>query len=253
MENNELSTFVFENQEFKALLDEDGNPWFVAYQVGAMLGLTNSRQIVADFDDDEKLVYTIDTPAQKRSVTMVSEPGLFKMIFKSRKHAAKRFQKWVTSEVLPSLRKNGTYSLKSLSKLEILEMALESEKKLVALENRVEEDKPKIEYFNTFLDSQDAVPIGVVAEQLAKEGFAIGQNRLYEFLYDRKVLKYDRLGNSEGKFHKMPYQRYAHWLNIVDQQAGRHSDGSLRIKQTPLVNPKGKAGILALVKKYYEK
>lgn len=98
--------FSFENHSVRAI-NRNGDIWFVAADVGAVLGLTNVRASVALLDDDEKGVNTIDTPSGRQEMSIINESGLYALILRSRKAEAKRFRKWVTSEVLPSIRKTG--------------------------------------------------------------------------------------------------------------------------------------------------
>lgn len=88
----------------------NNEPWFVAKDVCRELGITNDRDAVAHLDDDEKLVSAIPTPGQRRHMNVVSESGLYHLIFQSRKPEARRFRRWVTQEVLPSIRQTGGYS-----------------------------------------------------------------------------------------------------------------------------------------------
>ena len=114
MSNHSIATsvasFSFENFPIRAI-NRDGEIWFVAADVGAVLELTNVRASVALLDDDEKGVNTIDTPSGKQEMSIINESGLYALILRSRKPEAKRFRKWVTSEVLPAIRKTGAYSL----------------------------------------------------------------------------------------------------------------------------------------------
>ena len=101
----------------RIFIDKDGNPWWVAVDVCLLLGLGNSRQALSRLDDDEKMAVVInDTSSngvsQRRRVSVVNESGLYALIFSSRKPEAKAFKKWVTSEVLPSIRKTGAYGHK---------------------------------------------------------------------------------------------------------------------------------------------
>lgn len=114
MSNHSIATsvasFSFENFPVRAI-NRNGEIWFVAADVGAVLELTNVRASVALLDDDEKGVNTIDTPSGKQEMSIINESGLYALILRSRKPEAKRFRKWVTSEVLPAIRKTGAYSL----------------------------------------------------------------------------------------------------------------------------------------------
>lgn len=103
-------TFNASNQNIRVQM-KDGEPWFVAKDVCDALTLENSRKATASLDDDEKGVSPIVTPSGTQQMTIVSESGLYNLIFQSRKAEAKAFRKWVTSEVLPSLRKTGRYEL----------------------------------------------------------------------------------------------------------------------------------------------
>ena len=123
---------LFEHEEFGEVrvVMIDGEPWFVAADVARVLEIQNVRQNLADFDDDEKGVCNIYTPGGEQSMLVVNEPGLYRLIFASRKPEAKKFQRWVYHEVLPSIRKTGTYSVVSVDPLAIEreKLALEREK-----------------------------------------------------------------------------------------------------------------------------
>ena len=104
---------VFQNEEFgsvRVVADDNNNPWFVAKDVCDVLTITNSRDAIANLDEDEKGVSVVATPSGKQEMNLVTESGLYSLIFQSRKPEAKKFRKWVTSEVLPSIRKTGGYS-----------------------------------------------------------------------------------------------------------------------------------------------
>ena len=106
--SNELQIFNYQNNEVR-VVEKDGEPWFVAKDVADIFEIQNIRQNMDDFDDDEKGVCNIYTPGGMQSMTVINEPGLYKLAFKSRKPEAKKFVRWVTHEVLPSIRKHGMY------------------------------------------------------------------------------------------------------------------------------------------------
>lgn len=108
MKKNALETIVYQENPVRMQVI-DGQPWFVAKDICDILGLSNSRKAVAALDDDEKGVTTSDTPGGKQQVNIVNESGMYALIFQSRKPAAREFRKWVTSEVLPSIRRYGRY------------------------------------------------------------------------------------------------------------------------------------------------
>jgi prophage antirepressor-like protein len=103
-----MKTFDFEEQPVRGLLI-DGEPWMVANDVCRVLDLANPRQVVSALDEDEKGVHTMDTLGGQQEMTIISESGFYALVFTSRKPEAKRFRKWVTSEVLPALRRDGSY------------------------------------------------------------------------------------------------------------------------------------------------
>lgn len=101
--------FEFEGKELQAHLDDNRQTWFVAKNICNILDISNARQAVKSLDDDEKLTYIVHTSGQRRTLWFVNESGLYHLIFQSRKEEAKKFRKWVTSEVLPSIRASGSY------------------------------------------------------------------------------------------------------------------------------------------------
>lgn len=103
-----LTVFSFDSHAVRTVL-VDGEPWFVAADVCEVLSITNNRNATSRLDDDEKGVRTMDTPSGPQEMGVINESGLYSLILGSRKPEAKRFKKWVTSEVLPSIRKTGGY------------------------------------------------------------------------------------------------------------------------------------------------
>lgn len=102
-EENDTSDFT--------TIEIDGQPWFIAIEVCLLLDIRNTTQALSALDDDEKLPYVIHRTGQNRAVNLVSESGLYSLVFSSKKESAKKFRKWVTSEVIPSLRKTGSYGI----------------------------------------------------------------------------------------------------------------------------------------------
>lgn len=111
MPSNAITPFAFDDALVRVHMDEDGNPWFVAKDVCGVLDIEKYRDAVARMDEDERGSVIVDTLGGPQSTSTVSESGLYSLIFRSRKPEAKRFRKWVTGEVLPTLRKTGTYTM----------------------------------------------------------------------------------------------------------------------------------------------
>jgi prophage antirepressor-like protein len=120
MADSNLSAFEFQMQEVRVHLDGNGEPWWVARDVCAILEIANPKNAYARIQDKWKGVHTIDTPGGKQDMVCVSEAGLYKLIFVSRKPIAEEFQAWVFEEVLPSIRKTGSYHAQRNSLLDQL-------------------------------------------------------------------------------------------------------------------------------------
>lgn len=111
-----LAPFAFDDSLVRVHADEAGNPWFVAKDVCKVLGLGNPRTSITLLDDDERGVHIVDTLGGAQEMATISESGLYSLTFRSRKPEAKRFRKWVTAEVLPTLRKTGGYTVRSIGR-----------------------------------------------------------------------------------------------------------------------------------------
>lgn len=130
-----LQNFGF-NDHLVRVCEVEGAVWFVANDVCACLELKNPSQVIAALDDDEKGVHTMDTLGGRQRVAIISESGLYALIFKSRKAVAIQFRKWVTGEVLPSIRKTGEYGLdKALEELRRRQDEMEAAMKLLSTSN----------------------------------------------------------------------------------------------------------------------
>ena len=141
MNINDLQIFDFEGNEVRVLKKGD-ELWWVLKDVCDVLGLTNHRMVAARLEDYEKGVSLIDTLGGLQQMVVINEFGLYDTIFLSRKPKAKRFKKWVISEVLPSIRKTGSYSLQQLSPLEIMRNMLDT---MIDHENKIKELQLKAE------------------------------------------------------------------------------------------------------------
>ena len=172
-------------------------PWFVAKDVSEALGIRKYRDAIAKLDEDERMSMTVDTLGGPQQMTVVNEAGLYSLILTaSRKPESKQFKRWVTHEVLPSIRKTGEYSVKDTtpqSYIEALEAHLQAEKEKLLLQQKLQEQQPKVEAYNVLLSGQNAQTMAQVAK-----AFGTGRNRLFELLRIQKVLMKNNL----------PYQEY---------------------------------------------
>ena len=110
MSNTNMTVFKFEESTPIRSLIKDGEPWFVAKDICGVLGLTNSRVAVGPLDEDEKGVSKVYTPSGEQEMCVINESGLYALVIRSNKPNARKFRKWITSEVLPSIRKTGKYA-----------------------------------------------------------------------------------------------------------------------------------------------
>ena len=110
---NKLTIFNYEGNNVRTIL-KDGNPWWVLKDICSVLEIGNSRDVTSRLDSDEKGVDIIDTPGGKQEVSIINESGLYSVILVSRKPEAKKFKRWVTHEVLPSIRRHGLYATDEL-------------------------------------------------------------------------------------------------------------------------------------------
>lgn len=138
----ELQTFNFEELPVRTL-EVDGEPYFIGKDVADILGYTNSRKTLSDHvDEEDKLTSRIVTSGQNRNVTIINESGLYSLIFSSKLENAKRFKRWVTSEVLPSLRRTGTYQTKPLTTSEQIQLIAQGNTELDERVTKIEETYP---------------------------------------------------------------------------------------------------------------
>jgi prophage antirepressor-like protein len=144
------------------VIDQGGEPWFVLSDACKVLDITNSRNATARLDDDEKGVHIMDTLGGPQEMTIISESGLYALIFRSRKPEAVRFRKWVTSEVLPTIRKTGSYS--AAAETITPDKERELTKELINLQHRLLKAQRELE------DYHAQVEAGITAERMIKLG-----------------------------------------------------------------------------------
>lgn len=148
--------------------------------------------------DEDKLVCQIDSAGQKRDVTVINESGLYALIFGSKLESARRFKHWVTSEVLPAIRKTGSYQMSKPEGKELLAMAvLEAQKTIEQQSNEIERMKPKEIFADAVSTSHTSILIGDLAKLLKQNGVETGQKRLFEWLRENSYLIKRRLIRKE--------------------------------------------------------
>lgn len=233
-----LDVFRYQGGDLRVVLDENGDPWFSAIDVAAHLDLGNPRSSVALLDEDERGVHSMDTPGGHQVMNTVSESGLYSLVLRSRKPEAKAFKRWITHEVLPSIRRTGSYSAPAQSDDEIVARALQiTAARVQALEAKVAEDAPKVLFADSVATSETAILVGDLAKILRGNGFEIGGTRLFRLLREDGYLI-----RRQGSDWNMPTQRAMELgLFKVKETAVTHSDGHVTISKTPKVTGKGQA------------
>jgi prophage antirepressor-like protein len=237
-------TFKDNRTLLTVITDQHGNPWWVANEVCKVLGLTNPSVSVQSLDDDERAKFNL---GRQGDTWIINEPGLYSLILRSRKPEAKAFKRWVTHEVLPEIRKTGSYSAKlafdprSLTRLDILQMAIDSEKRALVAEDSVRQLAaenqvlaPKGQYYDNYASRNGLFSLTDAAKHIgAKPRKFTEQLRRDKVLYKR--------GN--GKNNK-PYQQYVDKGFFV---LNTHPDTKGNVWAQTLVTPKG---MLFLAERY---
>ena len=243
---------IFENEDFGSVrtLEINGKPYFVGKDVADILGYQNgSRDINRHVDEDDREKVMIFDGNQNKESIIINESGLYSLILSSKLPNAKKFKRWVTSDVLPAIRKTGSYSIQSKPDSYTIEdpaararrWAEEYEEKK-ALEAKIEEQKPLVEYAEHIQASKDVIDMKSMAKLASKNGIKIGRNKLFSFLRDRKILDRENI----------PYANYMdkEWFQVVESPY-TFNNGDVKIIKTTLVSPKGQIGIIRQLKKYY--
>lgn len=232
---------IFENKEFGKIrtVIENGETWFIGKEVADILEYANTAKAIRDHvDEEDKLTERIVLSGQNREVIFINESGLYSLILSSKLPNAKKFKKWVTSEVLPSIRKNGGYiaGQETMSDDELMARALQvAQNKILERDKQIETMKPKAIFADAVAASHTSILIGDLAKLISQNGVNIGQKRLFKWLRDNGYLI-----KREGSDRNMPTQRSMEMkLFEVKESTISNPDGSVRITRTPKVTGKG--------------
>lgn len=188
--NEALTLFDYNGAEIRVLM-KDGEPRFVAADVCAVLGLTNVTEALRGLDDDELSSEILKSGGQGREMRLISESGLYTLVMRSNKPEAKKFRKWVTQEVLPTIRKTGAYlTPETLSEMlakpenaiKLFETLKEERERRVALEEKIQIDAPKVLYADSVAGSKGSCLIRELAKIAKQIGLPIGGTRLWNKL-----------------------------------------------------------------------
>lgn len=221
---------IFNSDEFGTIRIKtiDGEPWFVAKDVADKLGYAQTSNMMKRIDEEDSKSSILDGMNMKSS--LINESGLYSAIIGSKLDSAKRFKHWVTSEVLPSIRKNGGYiaNQENMTPEQIVANALIVAQNIISQKDKqIEEMRPKADFFDAVADSKTAISMNEVSKVLGIKG--LGRNNLFEFLRDNAIL--DRWN--------VPYQKYIDcgWFRVIEQKYTKNGEEHISIKT--LVYQKG--------------
>lgn len=234
---NELQ--IFKNEEFGEVrtVTIDNEPWFVGKDVAMALGYQNASKALADHVEEcDKLNNESLSSLGQRGGWLINESGLYALIFGSKLESAKRFKYWVTSEVLPAIRKTGGYRMQAPQGKELLALAvLEAQKTIEEQTTQIERMKPKEIFADAVATSHTAILIGDLAKLLKQNGVETGQKRLFVWMREHGYLI-----KRKGADWNMPTQKSMEMgLFEVKESTVNNPDGSVRINKTTKVTGKG--------------
>lgn len=168
-------------------IDVNGEPWFVAADICAVLDLNNTSMAVSGLDDDERGVSDVDTRGGKQSVTVISESGLYSLVLRSRKPEAKQFKRWITHDVLPAIRKTGSYALPDFTNPAVAARAWADEVDARRMaQQALEQAKPAIAFVEKYVEA----PTGNKTFRQVCKLLGANENRFREFLVDHSIVYY---------------------------------------------------------------
>lgn len=229
----------------RALSDEHGEPWFIAKDVCDVLGIrTDTIRKILEADEVAETNPNTIGVAGGHNPLIVNEPGLYRLTLKSRKPEAKAFQRWVTHEVLPSIRKHGGYMLGQermtpeqmlAASMRWLESRIREQEETIASQSaKLEEQKPKVLFADAVSASDGTCLVGELAKMLRQNGVQVGQNRLFARLREDGWL-----GKSGGNRNVPTQKAMERGLFRIKETAVTHSDGHVTISRTAKVTGAG--------------
>ncbi|OYS21811.1 phage repressor protein/antirepressor Ant [Lactobacillus taiwanensis] len=238
---NKLQLFKFENQQVRTLKIDD-EPYFVGKDVAEILGYSNTRDALnRHVESEDKGVVKLDTPGGKQDQTIVNESGMYSLILSSKLPTAKKFKRWVTSEVLPAIRKHGAYMTDEKAfdvvhnKNGLADLLQQAAEQLKQKDIEIAEIKPKALFADSVATSHTTILIGELAKILRGNGIDIGANRLFAWMREHGYLI-----NRKGSDWNMPTQKSMDLgLFKIKETTINHSNGSTSISKTPKVTGKG--------------
>lgn len=219
----------------------DGEPWFVGKDIAAALGYKNiSDALIKHVDMEDKGVAKCDTLGGNQEMTVINESGMYSLVLSSRLDSAKKFKRWVTNDILPSIRKHGMYATDELINnpdllIQVATQLKDERSKRQELELREQTNRPKVLFAESVEASKCSILIGDLAKLIKQNGYNIGQNRLFEWMRNNGYLISRR-----GESYNMPTQQSMNLgLFEIKESSVVNPDGSVRLTRTTKVTGKG--------------
>lgn len=232
--------FNFHGQDVRAVTINN-EPYFVGKDVAGILGYQNgSRDVNRHVDEEDKLKYRFGTSGQDREMIIINESGLYSLILSSKLPQVKEFKRWVTSEVLPTIRKNGMFATDELLDnpdfaIATLQKLKEEREAKKLLEAQIEADRPKVLFADAVSASHTSILVGELAKLISQNGYKIGANRLFAWMRENGYLI-----KRKGSDWNMPTQRSMDLkLFEIKETNVQHADGHISVNKTPKVTGKG--------------
>ena len=246
---------IFNSPEFGQIrtIERGGEPWFVGKDVATILGYAKPLNALAThIDEDDSLKQGLtDNMGRMQETIFINESGLYSLVLSSKLPNAKKFKRWVTSEIIPSIRKHGAYMTpETLEKvllspdtlMQLAQNLKDEQEKRKELETKIEQDKPKVLFADAVATAQTSILIGELAKLLKQNGVDMGQNRLFEWMRQNGYLI-----RRQGSDYNMPTQRaMEQGLFEIKETTVVHADGHTHINKTPKVTGKGQAYFVTL-------
>lgn len=251
--NELIKTFNYQGNQVRTVI-KNNEPWFVAKDVCDVLNHSNHKVAVSRLDEDEvSKVYLTDSLGRNQQTTVVNEAGIYSLILTSNKPEAKQFKRWITHEVIPSIRKHGAYM--TPEKIEevlmnpdtIIQLAttlkMEQQKRIEA-EKKIEQQKPLVNFAETCMASDKSLLVREVAKLISKQGILMGERRLYQKLRDWKLIFPNK---------NEPYQEYIDRGYFEISQGVKETSKGSFTWLTMRVTPKGQMYIINRLKQEQQK
>ena len=242
---------IFESEEFGKVrtVVKNGEPWLVGKDVAKILEYKDTAKAIrTHVDDEDKGVSVLDTPGGQQKIMVINESGLYSLVLSSKMPKAKEFRRWVTSNVLPTIRKTGGYVAnedmfienylpfleKPYQGLFRLQMAAINQ-----LNERIRHDQPLVEFANQVSNTENLIDMNAMAKLAAEANLPIGRNRLFKWLRKKEILMPDNL----------PYQKYIERGYFAVKETVFETSSMVKTHQQTMVTGKGQSYIISRLKK----